>query len=64
MVEPSRASMADNYFDRSVLHRHMDRIPLPVLSHVEKPLMGAACIRHGPRCSSLGTDSLEYLQYG
>lgn len=64
MVEPSRASMADNNLDRSFLHRHMDRVPLHIFPHVEKPLVGAARIRHGTRRSSLGTDSLEYLQHG
>lgn len=41
----------------------MDRIPLHILPHVEKPLVGPARIRHGTRCPSLGTDPLEYLQH-
>lgn len=56
--------MADNYFDHSILHRHMDRFPLLVLPHVEKSLVGTARVCHGTRRSSLGTDSLEYLQHG
>lgn len=42
----------------------MDLIPLHILPHVEKPLVGPASIRHGTRCPSLGTNPLEYLEHG
>ena len=64
MVEPSSASVADCDSDPYFFHRYMDRLPLHILPRVEKPLMGAPGIRHGTRSPSLGTDSLEYLEYG
>lgn len=64
MVEPSRASMADRDSDHRLLHRHLDRIPLHILPPVEIPLVGPSRIRHGPRRTSLGTDSLEYFEHG
>ena len=64
LVEPSSTSVADSDLDYSFLRRHMDRIPIHLLPSVQKPLVGSACICHGTRCPSLGTDPLEYLQYG
>lgn len=61
MVEPSSASVADCDSDPYFFHRYMDRVPLHILSRVEKPLMGAPGIRHGTRRPPLGTDPLEYL---
>lgn len=64
MVEPSSASVADSDSDHSILYRYMGRIPLHLLSHVEKPFVGAPCICHGTRRPSLGTDPLEYVKHG
>jgi len=42
----------------------MDRLPLHFQPNVEKSLLGPPCFRNGTRCPSLGTDPLEYLEYG
>ena len=64
LVESISTSVADRDSDPRLFRRCMDRLPLYNLPPIEKPLVGPARIRHGPRCASLGSDPLEYLQYG
>ena len=64
LVESFSTSVADRDSDPRVFHRCMDRLPLYNLPPIKKPLVGSACIRHGPRCPSLGSDPLEYVKHG
>ena len=64
LVESISASVADCDSDPRVFHRCMDRLPLYNLPPIKKPFVGSACIRHGPRCPSLGSNPLEYVQHG
>ena len=64
MVEPNGTGLADSDIDHCVLRRHMDRVTLDFLLHVEKPLLGSASLRDGTWRPSLGSDSLEYLRHG
>lgn len=64
LVKSISTSVADRPLNPRLFRRCMDRLPLHNLPLVQKSLMGLACIRHGPRCPSVGSDSMEYVPHG
>ena len=64
LVKSISTSVADRDSDPRLFRRCVDCLPLYNLPPIKKPLVGPARIRYGPRCPSLGSDPLEYVQYG
>ena len=64
VVESNNSSMANRHLGACILRWLMDRLPLPLLTPIGKPLLDSPCFRYGSRCSSVGADTLEHLANG
>ena len=64
LVESISTSVVNRDFDPRLFRRCMDCLPLYNVPTIKKPLVGPTRVRHGPRCPSLGSDPLEYVQHG
>ena len=64
MVKSNGTTLANRNTTTSILHSNMDHRSIRIQIHLQQPLLGPPSICNGSRCSTLGTNPLEYFEHG